>query len=458
MLQRLSGYLISVIAAMSLSGALSAKAYAGTEGAALEVNDVEKLVGILQLIEREYVAPVGGKALVDSALAGAVKALDPHSQYLKKAAMDELESASSGTYAGIGIEAEEHNGRIRVVAAVEDSPAQEAGIKTGDVIVAVDGKQTSEMPLEQVTKRIRGAEGSQIELTISRGVIEQQHTYVMLRKTVTSASVKSKMISHDIAWIRITQFQEATADQLASDLARLYKGRPQIRGIVLDLRNDPGGLVGAAVSVAGMFLPANTIVLRTKGRADGVNSVISTDAEDPRSGHAVSTELLSAVRSVPMVVLINGASASASEIVAGALQDHGRAKVIGTRSFGKGSVQSLIRLPDETGLKLTIARYYTPNGHEIQAKGILPDEIVELKSGVQLSGLYEADLPNHLENEQLQGNTATSPKTDKHQEVFITPQSAGTDKDRQLAHAVKLLTKNEIATLRLKHFMQGLFQ
>jgi carboxyl-terminal processing protease len=292
------------------------------------------------------------------------------------------------------------DGLVKVISPIEDTPAYKAGIKPGDLIVKLDDTQVKGLSLNDAVKRMRGRAGTQITLTIVRKGEPQPIVVTLTRAEIKVQSVKSKMIEPGFAWVRISQFQETTADSLVRHLETLFK-QGQMKGLVLDLRNDPGGLLYGAVAISAAFLPAKALVVSTDGRTEDARKKFYAVNEDYLRGlkDDVLKTLPAAAKTVPMVVLVNGGSASASEIVAGALQDHKRATVIGTQTFGKGSVQTIMPLGNNTAIKLTTSRYYTPSGRSIQAKGITPDLIVE-ELGATLARLRESDLTRHLQNGQ----------------------------------------------------------
>ncbi len=346
---------------------------------------------VLDIVERTYVKEVGQGELVDGAIKGMLQALDPHSAYLTAEEYKEMQEQTVGEFFGIGVEITQDNGKILVMSPIEDTPAFKAGMKTGDVILTIDGQSTVEMSLQDVVSRIRGPKGTNVELTIMHADSMEPVTVNLQRDAIPIISVKSRELEEGYYWIRITRFSERTTDELVEAIKKAEADCAKtggIKGIVLDLRNNPGGLLNQAVSVSDLFLQKGNIV-SIRGRNGGQS--YSYDASDkPEDCHA------------PMVVLINAGSASASEIVSGALKDHHRALLCGERSFGKGSVQNVIPLADGSGLKITVALYYTPNDISIQAEGITPDVEVPFvetsKKERERLLLREADLNRHLEN------------------------------------------------------------
>ena len=350
---------------------------------------------ILNEIQKKYVEKEDPQKLIYGAIKGMVETLDPHSAFLTPEEYKELKIETRGAFSGIGIEITVRDGVLTVVSPIEGTPAYKAGLKAGDKIIKIDGKVTKNMSLMDAVKNIRGPKGTDVTLTILREGAEKLIDVVITRGVVTIKSVKSKIIDDTIGYARISTFQEQTSDLLKEALKGMMKSKKPLEGFILDLRNDPGGLLDQAVDVCDLFLDSGLIVY-TKGRIESQNMSFDADPE------------LGIPNDVPMIVLVNQGSASASEIVAGALQDHKRALVLGQPTFGKGSVQTIIPLDDDSGLRLTTALYYTPNGVSIQAKGITPDILVENKQPLskeqqerqkKLRFLREKDLMRHLEQQ-----------------------------------------------------------
>ena len=363
----------------------------------LPVNEMRAFADVFSVIKRDYVEPVEDKKLFTQAISGMLNGLDPHSAYLDADALKELQVGTQGEFGGLGIEVGQEDGVIKVVSPIEDTPAFRAGILAGDLIIKIDDTPVKGMNLDDAVKRMRGKPATKITLTLARKGEQQPITVTLTREIIRVQSVKSKMIEPGYAYLRVTQFQENTASSLVEHLGKL-PGKGKIKGLVFDLRNDPGGLLNGAVGVAAAFLPEGVIVVTTNGRTQGAQREYRASPAD--SGGNFLRALPSWAREVPMVVLVNGGSASASEIVAGALQDHKRAVILGTRSFGKGSVQTILPLPNAAAIKLTTARYYTPSGRSIQAKGIDPDIVIEESAqGGSVKRLREADLHGHLGND-----------------------------------------------------------
>src|SRR5437868_7559918 len=365
----------------------------------LPIEELRAFTEVFGAIKTNYVEPVEDKKLITEAINGMLTGLDPHSAYLDAEAFKELQVGTQGQFGGLGIEVGMEDGFVKVVSPIEDTPAFRAGIKPGDLIIKLDETPVKGMSLNDAVKKMRGKPNTQITLTISRKGESAPVVVTLTRAVIRVQSVKSKMIEPGYAWVRVSQFQEATPENMVKHIEGLFKQGP-VKGLVLDLRNDPGGLLHGAVAISAAFLPAKSLVVSTDGRAEDAKKKFLASPEDyarGSRGEDVLKALPAAIKTVPMVVLVNGGSASASEIVAGALQDHKRATVIGTQTFGKGSVQTIMPLGNNTAIKLTTARYFTPGGRSIQALGVTPDLIIEDPSDVA-TRVREADLTRHLEN------------------------------------------------------------
>ncbi len=367
----------------------------------LPIEELRAFTEVFGAIKTNYVEPVEDKKLITEAINGMLTGLDPHSAYLDQEAFKELQVGTQGQFGGLGIEVGMEDGFVKVISPIEDTPAFKAGIKPGDLIIKLDEMPVKGMTLTDAVKKMRGKPNTQITLTISRKGETVPVVVTLTRAIIRVQSVKSKTIEPGYVWVRVSQFQEATAENLVKQLDALFRAG-QVKGLVLDLRNDPGGLLHGAVAVSSAFLPAKSLIVSTDGRAEDAKKKFFATPDDyvrGSRGEDVLKSIPSAVKTVPMVVLVNGGSASASEIVAGALQDHKRATVIGTQTFGKGSVQTIMPLGNNTAIKLTTARYYTPGGRSIQALGITPDLVVEDPSDTATATrVREADLQRHLEN------------------------------------------------------------
>jgi len=349
---------------------------------------------VLDIIEKNYVDPVDSKNLIRGAIRGMISSIDPHSAFLLPEAYKDLQIETKGHFSGIGIVITMQDKIITVISPIEGTPAYKAGIKAGDQIIKVDGEETKTMMLWEAVKKMRGKKGTSVVITIRRKGLSELIDFTLVRDIIPLESVRSHLLKPDYGYIRITNFRENTADDVKRALRKLEAGKTPLKGLILDLRDNPGGLLDQAIKVADIFLDKGRIV-SIKGRLETHSKVYAAHRDKDKHPHL-------------MVLLINEGSASASEIVAGALQDHGRALVLGTTSFGKGSVQTVEPLRDGSGLKLTIARYYTPKGEAIQARGIVPDVLVEERyvsgsEGKKLPHMKEKDLKNHILPEPKEG-------------------------------------------------------
>ncbi|MBS1216325.1 MAG: C-terminal processing peptidase [Proteobacteria bacterium] len=406
--------LVGVVAGVLLSLNLSAVAQRELVRSPLPYEDLRTFSEVFGRIKSDYVEPVEDKKLISEAITGMLTGLDPHSAYLDQDAFKELQVGTQGEFGGLGIEVGMEDGFVKVVSPIEDTPAFRAGLKPGDLIVKIDDTPTKGMTLNDAVKKMRGAPKTSIRLTILRKGESKTFDVTLVRDRIRVQSVKSKVIEPGYGYVRLSQFQEHTVENLVKHLNTLYKDG-QLKGLVLDLRNDPGGLLNGAVGVSAAFLPANALVVSTDGRTPDARRKYVAAPEDYVRGRQedVLRNLPAAVKSVPMVVLVNTGSASASEIVAGALQDHKRATIMGTQTFGKGSVQTILPLSNNTAIKLTTARYYTPSGRSIQAKGVTPDILID-EPGAPKDRVREADLQRHLSGgEEKAGATPTDKPADK---------------------------------------------
>ena len=381
--------------------------------APLPVEELRNLADVFNAIKQGYVEPVDDKKLITHAISGMLSNLDPHSAYLDAEAFKELQVGTQGEFGGLGIEVGSEDGFVKVISPIEDTPAFRAGIKAGDLIVKLDDTSVKGMSLNDAVKRMRGKPKTSIVLTIARKGEAKPIVVTLVREVIKVQSVKSKVVEPGYGYVRVVQFQEQTAASLVQHLDKLVK-QGELKGLVLDLRNDPGGLLNGAVGVSAAFLPPKALVVSTDGRTDDARRKYLAVPEDYLRGthDDFIRNLPASIKTVPMVVLVNGGSASASEIVAGALQDHKRAVVMGTQSFGKGSVQTILPLNSNAAIKLTTARYFTPSGRSIQAKGIVPDIVVEETPNGNGSGarIREADLDRHLMNDREKEAAKEAPK------------------------------------------------
>jgi carboxyl-terminal processing protease len=379
----IAGVLVGVLFAAIAIGVVSTKIV----NAQSTYEDLRTFVDVLNVIKKNYVDEVKTKDLVSGAIKGMLSSLDPHSGYMSPEAFKEFQVETKGEFGGLGIQIGIKDNILTVIAPIDDTPAYKAGIKAGDKILKIDTESTKSMNIQDAVSKMRGPKGKPVVLNIYRENWTEPKDFTIVRDIIKIKSVKAKILQNDIGYVKLSQFQEMTAEDLSKALKDLKdKG---MKSIILDLRNDPGGLLNSAVDVAGQFLPAKKLVVYIKGKS-GDKIEYFTEGDVP------------AYTDLPMVVLVNQGSASASEIVAGALKDWNRAVIVGVQTFGKGSVQTLIPLSDGSGLRLTTAKYYTPSGVSIQNVGITPDIIVKLeaKDGKGMSVIREKDLEGHLRNEK----------------------------------------------------------
>jgi carboxyl-terminal processing protease len=409
----------------ALAGALttvSLQTVARGSLAPLPLEELQQLAAVFGMVKTDYVEPVDEKKLITDAIAGMVASLDPHSQYFDKKSFKEFREGTSGRFVGVGIEISQEDGLVKVVSPIEGTPAYRAGLKPNDLITKIDDTAVKGLSLSDAVKRMRGEPHTKVMLTIFRKDENRTFPVTITREEIRTQSVRGKVVEPGYGWIRLSQFQERTVDDFVRKVDEIYKAEPNLKGLVLDLRNDPGGLLDAAVAISAAFLPENVTVVSTNGQLPESKFVYKAAPEfyQRRSGADPLRKLPASLKSVPLVVLVNEGSASASEIVAGALQDHHRATILGSQTFGKGSVQTVRPLGPDTGLKLTTARYYTPSGKSIQAKGIVPDVMVDdTEDGAIFAVLRtrEADLDKHLSSGQ--GPEAKDPAREKAREAAI---------------------------------------
>ena len=400
------------VAAGALAGALTTVSLqTGARGnmAPLPLEELQQLAAVFSMVKSDYVEPVDEKKLITDAISGMVASLDPHSQYFDKKSFKEFREGTTGRFVGVGIEISMEDGLVKVVSPIEGSPAFRAGLKSGDLITRIDDTAVKGLTLNDAVKRMRGEPNTKVLLMILRKSENRSFPVTITREEIKTVSVKGRVVEPGYGWIRLTQFQERTVEDFTRKLEEIYKQEPQLQGLVLDLRNDPGGLLDAAVAVSAVFLPDNVTVVSTNGQLAESKFVYKAAPEfyqrrgnnDPiRRLHESTRGVFKQVR---LVVLVNEGSASASEIVAGALQDHKRATLMGSQTFGKGSVQTVRQLGPDTALKITTARYNTPSGRSIQAKGIVPDVLLDdTAEGSPFAALRtrEADLEKHLTSGQ----------------------------------------------------------
>jgi carboxyl-terminal processing protease len=396
--------------------------------------NIEIFTDVLRKIEKHYVEPQDAQKLIYGAIKGMVQSLDPHSSFMTKEEHRELLIETKGSFSGVGIEITIRDNILTVVSPIVDTPAYIVGIKAGDKILRIDDKPTNDMTLFDAVKRIRGPKGRNVKLTIGRKGVDKPLEFNITRDDIPLETIRKGLLESEIGYVRIKSFRSTTADDLASALGFLESGR-NLKGLILDLRTNPGGLLSQAIKVSDLFLDSGLIV-STKGRNPSQNI--------EESAHKNERE-----RNYPIIVLVNGGSASASEIVAGALQDNKRALILGTKTFGKGSVQTILRLQDGSGLRLTTARYYTPSGRSIQLRGIIPDILMEYippdeeKERKQIRFKREKDLKGHMPNESIKKEETQKEGEPKESEKRL---QEALRKDNQVQHALQILKSWKIIT------------
>jgi len=442
---------VGVIAGVSISYGVTAYAFRETRSP-IPVEEIREFSDVFGAIKANYVEPVEDKKLMQEAITGMLAGLDPHSAFLDGESYRDLQIGTQGEFGGLGIEVGSEDGAIKVIAPIDDTPAARAGIRAGDLIIKIDDKLTRGMNLGDAIKLMRGKPQTPIDLTLARKGEPQPIEVKIIRDIIRVQSVKAHLIEPGYGFVRISQFQDRTTEDLVKRINDMYKNGP-LKGLVLDLRNDPGGVLNGAVGVSAVFLPVDATVVTTEGRTEDAHRRFAASPSDYLRGGGDDplAQLPAGIKDVPMVVLVNGASASASEIVAGALQDHKRAQLIGTQTFGKGSVQSVIPIRNDrdnpAAIKLTTARYFTPSGRSIQAKGIVPDMLVEDTPEGNFAGfsVREADLANHLSNPNVPAEAAD--KADKTDKVDKTDKSDKPhDADKPAEHAPIALRRYEFGS------------
>ena len=421
--------------AIGVSLAIGQGVFAERNGAGtLPLDDLRTFTEVFAKIKNDYVEPIEDKALLENAIRGMLSGLDPHSAYLVPDDYQELQAGTSGEFGGLGIEVGMEDGFVKVIAPIDDTPAQRAGVEAGDLVIRLDDTPVKGMSLADAVKVMRGAPGTDIVLTIVREGVDRPFRITITRDVIHVTSVRSRSLEPGYGYVRISQFQLRTGESLREEVGKLREnvGDDDLKGLVLDLRNNPGGVLNAAVSVSDAFLEKGIIVY-TEGRMNDAKLTFSAEGSDILDG-------------IPLVVLVNAGSASASEIVAGALQDHRRAVIMGEKTFGKGSVQTILPLGNGSALKLTTARYYTPSGTSIQARGIVPDITVDRMRVSQVDvgqGVKEADLARHLEGENTEQDFEAAKKAQ--QEADDVPLA---QRDFALYEALNLLKGLHILTPR----------
>ncbi len=389
---------------------------------------------VVHIIKENYTEEVDTKELIYNAVKGMLRGLDPHSSFMTPEEYKEIQIDTKGSFSGVGIEIGIRDGILTVISPIEDTPAYKAGLKAKDRIVKIDDTSTQDMSLSEAVKLIRGERGSTVTLWIMRKGFKEPRPFEIVRDVIKIKSVKWKPLEDGFGYIRVTQFQERTADDLENALNELGSKNGKLKGLILDLRNNPGGLLQQAIEVSDKFINSG-VVVSTKGRVPGQTMVYEATKKGTHPYY-------------PMIVLVNDGSASASEIVAGALQDHKRAVVLGTPTFGKGSVQTIIPLADGSAVRITISKYYTPSGRSIQAKGIEPDIII----GEEVKGhIKEKDLPRHLEEKE----DDTKKKEEEKEKIKVIEKKIPKDakEDYQLKRALDYLKSWYIFSTTMKKAM-----
>lgn len=420
---------------------ISSQRRSSAEGNVSDYESIELFTDVMAIVKRSYVEEVDTKKLIYGAINGMLSSLDPHSSFMPPDTYKEMKIDTKGAFGGLGIEISIKDGVLIVISPIEDTPAFKAGIKSGDMILKIDDKFTKDLNINDSVKRMRGVKGSKVILTIMRDGFDKPKEFPLIRDIIQVKSVRFHLMDGGYGYVRIAQFQEKTDDDLSKALKSMKEeNKGELKGLIIDMRNDPGGLLDQAVKVADHFVPAGKMIVYTEGREKDSKMQFIAKKGDKEPNY-------------PIVVVINSGSASASEIVAGALQDHKRAIILGTQSFGKGSVQTIIPLSDNSGLRLTTARYFTPNGRSIQAKGITPDIAVEAIELAKPNGkkdsmhLREKDLENHFEGE------------DKEAKVDVKKDEKSIDKkdDKTEKTPLKLEEnlKNDYQVLRALDLLKG---
>ncbi|MDD2271681.1 MAG: S41 family peptidase [Desulfuromonadaceae bacterium] len=420
---------------------ISSQRHSIAEAKGNDYDSIELFTDVMAIIKKSYVEEVDTKKLVYGAINGMLSSLDPHSSFMTPETYKEMKIDTKGAFGGLGIEISVKDGVLTVISPIEDTPAFKAGIKAGDMILKIDDKFTKDLNINDAVKRMRGQKGSKVILTIMRDGFDKPKEFPLVRDIIQVKSVRFNLMDGGYGYVRIAQFQEKTDDDLAKALKSMKdEYKKELNGLVLDLRNDPGGLLDQAVKVADHFVQDGKLIVYTEGREKDSKMQFTARKGGKEPNY-------------PIVVVINGGSASASEIVAGALQDHRRAIILGTQSFGKGSVQTIIPLSDDSGLRLTTARYYTPNGRSIQAKGITPDITVEAAELSKAAGkndsmhLREKDLENHFESDDKSGETGV-----KKDEKKVDKKDDKADKAPQ---KLEEALKNDYQVLRALDLLKG---
>ncbi|MEI6208819.1 MAG: S41 family peptidase [Desulfuromonadales bacterium] len=426
--------IVSAILVMFIG--ISSQQYCSAEGKVNDYESIELFTDVMAIVKKSYVEDVDTKKLIYGAINGMLSSLDPHSSFMPPDTYKEMKIDTRGAFGGLGIEISIKDGVLTVISPIEDTPAFKAGLKPGDQILKIDDKFTKDVNINDAVKRMRGLKGTKVTLTIMREGFDKPKEFPLMRDIIQVKSVRSRLMDGGYGYVRIAQFQEKTDEDLSKALKSMHEqNKGVLKGLVLDMRNDPGGLLDQAVRVSDHFVPEGKMIVYTEGREKDAKMQFTAKKSVKEPDY-------------PIVILINGGSASASEIVAGALQDHKRAIIMGTQSFGKGSVQTIIPLSDDSGLRLTTARYYTPKGRSIQAKGITPDIVVERveipkESADRKDSMHvrEKDLENHFESEsksESAGEKIDEKKEDKSDKLSKKPED-NLKNDYQVLRALDLL-------------------
>ncbi len=429
----------------------------------LPIEEVRMLSEVFGRIKSDYVEEVDDKKLIKEAINGMLTGLDPHSAFFDGDAYKDLQTVATGKFGGLGIEVGQDEGLVKVISPIDDTPAFKAGIKSGDYIYKVDDVSLRGVSINDAVKRMKGEPGTEVTLTVLRKGEAKELVFKIRRAIIEIQSVRARAIEPGYAYIRLAAFEESSADKMVKAINEAYKqNNGALKGLVLDLRNNPGGLLNASVAISAAFLPQDALVVYTDGRVDDSKLRLHARKENymrnPSREDSIS-KLPASIKNLPMVVLVNNGSASASEIVAGALQDHKRAILMGSQTFGKGSVQTILPLSNNSGIKLTTARYFTPNGRSIQAKGITPDIIVEeatVTEGEAASRLREADLERHLANPQ--GGTPEAKPAPQPQAVPATPSAAPKPEEKPADDGAPpdIVSKNDYQLNQALNLLKGL--
>lgn len=420
---------------------ISSQRHSSAEAKGSDYESIELFTDVMSIIKKSYVEEVDTKKLIYGAINGMLSSLDPHSSFMPPDTYKEMKIDTKGAFGGLGIEISIKDGVLTVISPIEDTPAFKAGIKAGDMILKIDDKFTKDLNINDAVKRMRGIKGTKVILTIMREGFDKPKEFPLVRDIIQVKSVRFSLMDGGYGYVRIAQFQEKTDEDLTKALKALKEeNKGELKGLVLDMRNDPGGLLEQAFKVADHFVPEGQMVVYTEGREKDSKMQFTAKKGGKEPNY-------------PIVVVINGGSASASEIVAGALQDHKRAIILGTQSFGKGSVQTIIPLSDDSGLRLTTARYYTPKGRSIQAKGITPDITVEAVELPKTAGkkdalhLREKDLENHFEGEDKTKNSDAKKDEKKNENKD--------EKSEKVPQKLEEMLKSDYQVLRALDLLKG---